>query len=435
MEVISFVLVFLILAALSIWLWQSTAENRIMKLVFWPALVFKLFCGVLFGYLFSKQISNGGDSWTYQKTSNFLTIAGKSDFQAYLNILLFNKINDLELAKAIPYPTYTNSFFLVKIVSLLNFITANNYYLNSLFLSLFCFAGCWYLVQKLGKAFPGSLPSAVIALLFFPSIVFWNSGIMKDGILLSALGFFWGSALQLAYFPNQGKLKSTLILLLSAVLLWKIKFFVAAFVYAISGSWFALQWLFKRYRFFRSGYLRWLAIPVVIFLIVFIFSLLHYKFNLDFLLMSLVLNYQQFRDMSHGQPMIELENLQPTLSSIMFNIPEALVGILFRPFFWEGDSVFYRLAGFENLLLLGLFLGALAGWRKFDLKQIPGFYFMLLVFCVCLAVAFGLSTPNLGSLNRYRTAFLPFLIFILLQTPFWRQFLQRGVSKLRRLLA
>src|SRR5688572_8911943 len=435
MGVISVVFFFIILAALSIGLWRKTANNKLLKLIFWPALAFRLFSGLLLGYLYSKQFISGRDSWHYQKAGNLLTAVGKSDFKAYLEILLFNKTADLELLKAIAYPTYTNSFFLVKIVSLLNYLTSNNYYFNSLFLSFFSFAGCWYLVQKLGKAFPGALPAAVIALLFFPSIVFWNSGILKDGILLGALCFFWGSALHLAYFSNESKLIAFAILLLSAVLLWKIKFFIAAFVFAITGSWFALQWLYKRFRFFRSGYLRWLAIPLIIVLIAFGFSLLHYKFNLEFLLMSLVLNNEHIQVKSIGKPMIGLENLAPTLSSVLLHTPEALAGILFRPFFWEGDSVFYRLAGFENLVLLGLFLAALASWRKFDLKRIPGFYLMLSVFCICLAVAFGLSTPNLGSLSRYRTAFLPFLIFLLLETPFWRKLHYRLASKFRRLIA
>jgi hypothetical protein len=63
--------------------------------------------------------------------------------------------------------------------------------------------------------------------------------------------------------------------------------------------------------------------------------------------------------------------------------------------------------------------------RSFFKFQWPVFYSLLLVFSLVLAAMFALSTPNLGSLNRYRVTFLPFLVFLILQTPFWQQQLNR----------
>src|SRR5688572_24353761 len=73
MEVIFVVFFFIILAALSIGLWRKTANNKLLKLVFWPALAFRLFSGLLLGYLYSKQFISGRDSWHYQKAGNLLT--------------------------------------------------------------------------------------------------------------------------------------------------------------------------------------------------------------------------------------------------------------------------------------------------------------------------------------------------------------------------
>ncbi len=424
-----------IVTGLAFWLWQKTANDKLLRSVFWPALFLKVLSGILLGFIFSTGCKHGCDTWVFQQTANILTAVFKSDAGSYWNIIFYNEFADKQVLKGIPYPTYTNSFFFTKAVSLLNFITGRNYYLNSIYFSLFSFAGCWFLVLKLRKFFPGSAMAAIIGLLFFPSVVFWNSGLLKDGVLLGSLCFLWGAALELAFRPKERAEIILIFIFISGWLLWKIKFFVAAFVFAITGSWFCLHWLYTRHAFFRQGYLRWVAALVIICLVAFCASLLHYKFNLPFLLTSLVLNYQLFIQKSAGKPVIDLDGLEPTLSSILWHTPEAVFGVLFRPFLWEGDNLFYRVAGLENLLIMVLFLGALAGFRKFKLKQIPGFYLVLLVFCVCLAVAFGLSTPNLGSLSRYRTAFLPFLVFLLLETPFWRRFLIQISAKVKGLRA
>lgn len=413
---------------LAFWLFRKLATDGFLRLIFWPALLLRLLAGLLLGLFYAQTI---GDTWKYQKTANLLTAVGFTDWLAYSKIILFNAFSDNALLQAIPYPLYTNSFFLIKIVSLLNFITGSNYYLNSLFLSFFSLAGSFFLVAVWRQIKADASLAATVGLLFFPTVVFWNSGVMKDGLLLSVICFFWALVLQMAYAPGKNNFWQWLLLLITGVLLWKLKFFVAAFVFALTGSWFLLHVLYRRFRFFREGSLRWVAGILLVCLVVFAASQLHYKFNLKFLLTSLVLNNQLFREMSVGRPLVDLSGLEPTIPSVLRHAPEALAGVFFRPFFWEGNNLFYRLAALENLALLVLFLGAAASFRIKSKFPWHSFYLVLLLFGFCLALAFGLSTPNLGSLNRYRTLFLPFVIWLLLETPFWRHFLNRIRIKLR----
>lgn len=432
LQVLSFIVTLLLIGGLAWWLERKTVADRPLRLAFWLGLGLRLVAGLLLGWFYREGILYGGDTLVYQKTANLLTTVGQASPGAYFRILFFNEFADQDLLKAIPYPTYTNSFFLIKIVSLLNFLTGSNYHLNSLLLSFFSFAGCWVLALQLGRVFTGSRGAALAGLVFFPSVVFWNAGIMKDGLLLSALGFFWASVLQVTYSPGTKTRRAGLLLLLAGVLLWKLKFFLAFFVFALTGSWFGLRWAHQRFAFFRRGPWRWLVFPVLVLAVFFAFSLLHYKFNLPFLLMSLVLNHEHFLQQSAGRPVIALAGLEATLPGVLRHTPEALAGIFFRPFVWEGNNIFYRLAGLENLLLLAGTLGAMVSGWKLRVRQFPGFYLVLLLFVLCLAAAFGLSTPNLGSLNRYRTIFLPFFVFLLLQTPFWQKIYQRIRAKLRQ---
>ena len=149
------------------------------------------------------------------------------------------------------------------------------------------------------------------------------------------------------------------------------------------------------------------------------------KFASAFFYRHLVWNYETLLAQSVGKPTITLNNLKPELSSVLRNVPEALAGALFRPFFWEGDNIFYRLAGAENLVLFILFLGSLSFLKRGTKQRFPGFYGVLFLFALIMAVLIGLTTPNLGTLNRYRTVFVPFLVYLLLQAPFWKKNLAR----------
>jgi hypothetical protein len=91
------------------------------------------------------------------------------------------------------------------------------------------------------------------------------------------------------------------------------------------------------------------------------------------------------------------------------NSPWAIIAGLFAPFFWESHSILSAIASVENLVLLILVISFL-----FSKGQLKGsFIFPLFVYSIVLCVLLAISTPNLGTLSRYRIGFLPFLIFAL----------------------
>ena len=53
------------------------------------------------------------------------------------------------------------------------------------------------------------------------------------------------------------------------------------------------------------------------------------------------------------------------------------------------------------------------------------FVVVLVLYCLALAALLGLSTPNLGTLNRYRAVLLPYLVFLLLQNEYAALWLPR----------
>jgi hypothetical protein len=122
--------------------------------------------------------------------------------------------------------------------------------------------------------------------------------------------------------------------------------------------------------------------------------------------------------------------LQPSLGSVLAYAPLAAFYAAFRPFIWEGEGLLYLVAGFENLLVLGIGGWALVRTLKAGKLQGHWYLFILASYCLVIAALIGLSTPNVGSLSRYKTAFQPFLVFVLLTGLSWTRW---GGKRLTRL--
>jgi hypothetical protein len=137
-------------------------------------------------------------------------------------------------------------------------------------------------------------------------------------------------------------------------------------------------------------------------------------------------NYVHGLAASAGRPHLEYSGLHPTVGSMASYFPLAAAETLVRPWLGESAGLRYVGVGFENLLLLGLLvLAVVAVVRGRAGRLPPALVLALLLYCVVLAGLIGLSTPNLGTLLRYRTVLLPWLLWLLLQNDYARRMLRR----------
>jgi hypothetical protein len=153
-----------------------------LKNYYLPALLFKVASGIALGLLYSFYY-NGGDTFLFfEKAKDLLALP----VDQYLNEIFLTSIPHEERS-VLP---------MTKITSLILVLTGKNYWLATLYFSLFSFAGTFYFLIALSTKYPEVRKSAVLAFLFFPSVVFWSSGILKEsivfGIMMFMLGFlFW----------------------------------------------------------------------------------------------------------------------------------------------------------------------------------------------------------------------------------------------------
>ena len=126
----------------------------------------------------------------------------------------------------------------------------------------------------------------------------------------------------------------------------------------------------------------------------------------------IVQNNREFMALSDPDNVVNYSNLEATAASVLVNTPQALVAGLFRPFVWGGHNLLALAAGFENLVLIVMVASAAIGLPKLFTSRHRLICFAVLTYVLILAVFLALSTPNQGTLSRYKVGFLPFLVFI-----------------------
>ncbi len=408
-----------LLATLISFLYRKSAGLPLANLFFF-ALAGKLLAGVALGLLYIYYYPYGGDTFTFFADAKILSKLAVTSQRAYSQVLLFNHFPDSYLTDALVYEWEPRSFFFIKILSVLNVFTLNNYWISGLYCSLFSFWGMWSLANTLTRLFPSGKWAAALGFLFFPSVVFWCAGVMKESVAMGAIG--WVTATWLPYlleskWANPGKwlwqLTGSLLLL---VVLWQLKYYYCVvYLACVVSCWLAIllvrKWEIKSRWAMATGWLLLFAGMAGI------GSQLHANLRIDNLLKVLTLNHHLLLSFTAPENQIRFDHLQPNFASMLQNLPLALVSGLFRPFAWERDNGLQLLAGLENTVLLAM--AAVAVFQLFRISKIPfsSVTFLLLLatglYILLLAALLSFSTPNFGTLARYKVGFMPFLVYLI----------------------
>ncbi len=399
MGVVHFIIIFSIA-----WIFFKKLGNEYPR-VFWLAFGFKLLMGAGLGLVYIYYYS-ANDTWLFFKDSTVLAQFGKSDFTTYLNFLFTDELPDHlkdQLLNSQP-----RSLFLVKFMSVFSWIGSNNYWISAAYFSLIAFLASWYLFIVVTSLFENSWLAASISFLFFPSVIFWSSGLIKETLALAGIYFIAGLFLK---FIHKQKVMwfEWSIALYGFYVAWNLKYYWTALFGAVVFTYVIVFFLSKKVSFFKKcKTLSWCAIFTFLCGMA---SLLHPNFYLHRFLEVLITNHDDFIKISADDGLIHFYNLHASWASVILNSPWALFSGLLRPFVWEASGVTAILASFENLFITILLVSALSGLRG---KR--SHWLLLLstiIYIVLLCIFLALSTPNLGTLSRYRVGFLPFLIFII----------------------
>ena len=400
------------LIILLLWLSNKVFKSSIIYPYMWWALAIKVLAGLFIGWLY-YQYYGSGDTISFMEDATLLRSFALQDPRAYLGFLWSNDIAP-EIIENLTYYTSTpRALFFTKFISLLNLICSDHYWLISVLCSNFSFFGFFFLANQLIQLFPKTRKAALISLLFFPSVVLWTSGVTKESIVLGCITIIIGMFLkEYRRHPNWLHWSNYVIIILLIVLSWKLKYYYTALLLpALLAPWICYRlnnwgWFQVKYNFLIYSII-WLILLGGI-------SLFQVNLNMGYLPEVIKINHDAFVIKSSPGDYIIYESVESNWNSVITNIPNALWSGLARPFFGDTNTLFKWMVALENAILLFLLL--------FRLKKIPEllsngkglFIVSAMVYILVLAIFLSQSTPNFGTLVRYKSGFWFLWVYLIL---------------------
>lgn len=383
-------------------------SKSVLRSWYWPSLLLHILCGLAIGalYLYHYKV---GDTLIFFTEGIKLTDLAKNNLTLYLNFLWTSEAPTAFVDSL--YYKDDRALFMVKLTSVVNILSFNNYWISSLYFSLLCFFSSWKLSNTLMHYYPASKAAIVFSFLMLPSVVFWSSGIVKESVALATL-LYVVHVFLLFYHESKITWYRIIILLISTWLLYTLKYYYVAVLMPVLITALIHQQLNKRIAAHSFGL--HLTLWIFIFLAISLSAtLIHPNFLPSQFLGVLYNNYRDFISFSNPEDVMLFSSLQETWSSVILLSPWAFFSGIFRPFIWESTNIFQFVASLENLLLLFLTLSTIPSLRFLAKHPHRMLILACLVYCFVLSTFLTLSTPNFGTLIRYRVGFLPFFVFLI----------------------
>jgi len=387
---------------------------------FFPALTVKIVGALALGIIYQFYY-HGGDTY------NFHTLGSRVIWETFSE----DPMAALQLIFAPPdFPAlykYTSqvefyrdpsSMVVVRIAALFDIITFSSYSGTAVIFAFLSFLGLWFFFLTFYDLFPHLKKRIAICTLFIPSVVFWGSGILKDTIVVAALGVLT-YCVKRVFIDKKVSFAGIFVLIVAPIIIFSVKKYVllcylpAAFLWIYASNLKAIH----------SLVVRIMLVP----LIVIITALSGYyavqkigendpRYALDKIaqtahITAYDIGFYSGKDAGSGYSLGELDG---SFQSMIALFPQAVNVSLFRPYPWESKNPLMLLSSIEAmaLLIFTVLLFAIHPWRSLRSLSNPTVAFCL-VFSITFAFAVGVSTFNFGTLTRYRIPLLPFYLLAL----------------------
>jgi hypothetical protein len=470
-----FEITYSLLFALAVFLiLRFTRFGRIEGLSKWDlsiAFAIKCIASLIFIYIFTWHYGEGvlySDSFFYIMDSKILNAVFYNDLGDFLK--LFSGIGEteeliLEHLSATEMWSRPFNFLnedtknIIRLNSIISFFSFNVNFIHFIIFDLFALAGIVMIFNYFKKLITVNPKILFYALVLFPSMLFWGSGVLKEPLLIFAIGLFFSV---ISFCSNQ-RTKKIILLLISIYLLLSFKAYVAlCFILPICFYYFA-NYLFKKYSIILimiSGFLL-IATSVLILKkprefivnyisvkqfdfenitrggiyildrsnshqfcikpsdfgnVTFVADSFYFTKNTDVLYFNRsTKNYLKsttfkadslkFYKMDSkwvlSNSYLKTTLIKGSFKQLLKNIPQALINALFRPFPTDTRTKFNIPQFLETVFVFGFLIVSFYK-RKRLTRQEKSLVISLLIFVVSLSLIIGWTTTVAGAIVRYR---------------------------------
>jgi len=374
--------------------------------------LFKIVAGIAIGWLSLHFYGSGNDYWDINREAwNEYRLLLTDPAKYFSNIFT----SDYPGGYGGMFSSF-NSFWndlrgniLIKLVSVFNIFSRGDYYINSLFFNFLVFFGHVALYKLFMKIYPGRQWLVITGCFLLPSAMYFSSGIHKDGLVFLLLAVLIYT-IHRSLGENKAGVKRILLISITLVLLFLIRHFIFIALVPALIAWV----LCSKYKW--NAAITFAAVYLVTGLLLFNISSVFPRIKP----LELITQRQaEYLDLGPSDTQIELTKLDPHFNSFVANAPQALNHVLLRPYLWEVPVKSLLALNIELFIYQAAFLLFLF-FRRRDLNDInTPFLLFALSFCFSLFLLIGYIVPNLGSIVRYRSLYLPFIVTPLLCSIAW----------------
>lgn len=293
---------------------------------------------------------------------------------------------------------YNDNRTLIRINAVLMVFSFGHYYVHVLFFAFLSLVGKLFIYKTFEHLFISYKPLLFSAVFLVPSIVFWSSGVMKEGPLFFILGILLFSFER--WSNNYKSTKHLIAMAICFLCLFFVKFYVAITLFP---ALITLFWL--KQKDFRKPLQKALIVHIcfIAAAITFHFTVPQHSFICG--LKWQKSNFYGLAKIMNSGSVIHTQNLENDLWSFLLNIPEGLFNALFRPFLWDAFSPSFSplilASALENLLFFTTIFLSFKWFRRPDNKK-----YSYMLFCFSFAILLytlsGVVTPIIGTLVRYK---------------------------------
>ena len=375
----------------------------------------------------------GGDTINYFQSSLALVNLFSKSPDAFFSILAghLTPENYSYFDNTTGYPLYFRdpwAYSVVRYSVIFIFLGAKSFLGTTLVLAAVSYAFVWRFYRFLVKQYPHYTSELAVAVLFFPSVIFWGSGLLKDNYtFFSSLMLFVAS---FNIFVIRRKIIVNVVsLIFFSYIILTIKpyiFFIELVVISIT--------LFHYYIVsIRNIFVKFIVFPIVAliliggssFVIVQVGTMAGgFYTSLDESLKMASVKQEDLTQSYYNGHSYNIGYFEPTISGVLGKVAPATIAGLYRPFIWEAGNIVMLVSGVETLLLLFLSIYlVLFVVRSFLFKGVSHTIHLLfgdsiLVFSVFYVFLFafvvGLTSSNFGALVRYKIPYFSFFLILLL---------------------
>jgi hypothetical protein len=371
----------------------------------------KVMVGILYGWIgvYYGELAQMVDTWAYHYESKQEYQLLISDPQSFFSSIFRNTYNDGYTKFLSVENSWWNDLkgtFFVKLLAFFNILSFENYYVNVIFYSFISMFGLMALYRIMKDVFPDKKLPVLLSTFLIPSVLYWTSGLHKDGLIFLGLMFVCYHI----YFglkENRFSIGRIVSIILGLVLVLALRNFMIILILPALFAWIVASKVNVKPLLVFSG--------VYILFIILFFTTRFINPRFDFP-EEVVARQEAFLGLGGGSA-VDVNKLEPTLPSFIANSPQAITLSTIRPYPSDVKHLLSLAAAVEINFFLLLFL-VFIFWRKNGTAASP-----FLIFCVFFSFSvlmmIGYSVNILGAIVRYRSIVLSLLIIPMVAKIDW----------------